>query len=237
MPKPRLFLIPSYLSGDNTPAIIAPIVKEVIENTHYFLVENVRTARRFISSLQLGVDISLLDFKILDKQTNSSEVNTLLSPMNDGHDVGVISEAGLPGIADPGGLAVAAAHRAGHHVVPLPGPNSILLALISSGFNGQQFSFHGYLPIEKNERRHRILQLEKELAKTSYTQVFMETPYRNRNLMSDLLNTLHDNTCLCVAAGISSREEFIKTMSIADWRKSDPPIHKIPTIFSIGFNC
>lgn len=227
-------MIPTYLDEGNDATFIAPIVKEIVRGTRYYLVENVRTARRYISSLKLGLDISELQFELLDKHVGPEKMSALTRPLADGHDMGVLSEAGLPGIADPGTLAVRFAHLHNYRVISLPGPSSIIQALVASGFNGQSFTFHGYLPIDSKKRKDAIRQMNATLNKTGQTQIFMETPYRNDKLFADLTQTLPEDAMLSVAAGISSKQEFIKTLPVRDWKKSKPQLHKIPTIFSMG---
>ena len=229
-----LFLIPSYLSQKNDASFIAPMVSDVLSNTTYFLVENVRTARRFISSLKLDLDISQLHFKVMDKSTDPQSLTSLIKPLLEGHDLGVISEAGLPGLADPGNMAVSWAHKNNIRVIPLPGASSIQMALIASGFNGQQFIFHGYLPIDKKERSQKIKQLESAVNKSGYTQIFMETPFRNDQMISALLSTCRPNMLLSIASDISGKNEFIHTRSVQYWKLTTPKLHKIPTIFSLG---
>lgn len=230
----RLYLIPSYLSENNEASFIAPMVLDVIQNTSYFLVENSRTTRRFISSLKLGLDISKLQFEVMNKLTDSTSIEQLMKPILDGHDLGVISEAGLPGLADPGNVAVGWAHKKGIKVIPLPGASSIQMALIGSGFNGQQFTFHGYLPIDKKEREQKIKRLEIEVNKTGYTQIFMETPFRNDQMVSAIIATGNPNTLLSIASDISGKNELLQTKTIQEWAKATPNLHKIPTVFCLG---
>ncbi|MEQ8907053.1 SAM-dependent methyltransferase [Ekhidna sp.] len=233
MSQGKLFLIPTYLSTDNDASFVSPMVTEVLLNTKFFFVENVRTARRFISSLKAGITIDELDFKILDKKSNWDQMYPLFEPLRNGEDMGVISEAGVPCLADPGNLAVSFAHQTNIQVVPMPGTSSIQMALIASGFNGQKFTFHGYLPIDKNPRQQKIRELEK-LSQTGYTQLFMETPYRNQQLIKDILKTCRPDTLLSVAADISGSNEKIRTQPVSKWQKTDIQIHKIPAIFSFG---
>ena len=234
MSKGSLFLIPTYLSDSNEADFLAPMVLDVVKNTQHYLVENVRTARRFISSLKLGLDISSLQFEVLDKNSSPAQVSRRMEWISQGHDVGVISEAGLPGLADPGSLAVAHAHQNNMRVIPLPGPSSIQTAVIGSGFSGQQFTFHGYLPIQKNDRIKAIKKLEQDLRSTNYTQVFMETPFRNNQLMDDLQIHLSNNTLLSVSSDIFGQAELIKTLPISQWKKEKVDLHKIPTVYCIG---
>jgi 16S rRNA (cytidine1402-2'-O)-methyltransferase len=229
----NLYLIPSYLSNDNEASFISPLVIEIIKDTEHFLVENIRTSRRFISSLKTGLIIEDLHFTILDKKTDRDSLYELFEPLREGKNIGLLSEAGLPCLADPGNLAVTFAHQTSVKVVPLPGSSSIQMALVASGFNGQQFTFHGYLPIDKKSRINRIRELEK-LATKGYTQLFMETPYRNHPLFDDIIRTCNPNTLLSIAANISGSDEMILTQSIEKWKKTDLQIHKIPSIFSFG---
>ncbi|MCL6259216.1 SAM-dependent methyltransferase [Aquiflexum sp. TKW24L] len=227
----KLFLIPTVLAENTADKVISPQVKDTIKNLNYFLVENVRTARRYISSLKLGLKIEELQFEILDKSTKSAELERIMKPIFSGQDVGVMSEAGCPGIADPGSAAAAYAHAKGIKVVPLSGPSSIFLALMGSGFNGQSFAFHGYLPIEKNDRIQAIKNLETESFKNNRTQIFMETPFRNNHLMEDLKSTLNPNTKLCIGKNITGPDEMILTKSVSEWRKIQLDLHKIPVVF------
>ena len=229
----KLFLIPTYLSSNNDASFIAPMVVDIVKNCAHYLVENVRTARRFISSLKTGAMIENLQFFELDKKSSWDDLYPLFEPLRNGQDMAVMSEAGLPCLADPGSLAVTFAHQTGVQVVPLPGASSIQMALISSGFNGQQFTFHGYLPIDKNARKQKIRELEK-LSSSGYTQLFMETPYRNHQLIKDILSVCRQDTLLSIAAGISGAQEKIVTQPINKWKKTDIQIHKIPAVFSFG---
>ncbi|GAB4107659.1 SAM-dependent methyltransferase [Echinicola sediminis] len=236
MKKGKLYLIPNVLAEDTAQEIISPQVKEVIAHTTYYLAENLRTARRYISSLKLGLTIEELDFQVLDKKTRAAKVDLLLQPIFQGHDMGVISEAGCPGIADPGAVAVAYAHQNGIQVVPLSGPSSMFLALMGSGFNGQSFAFHGYLPIDKKARAEAVKNLENESLRFKRTQIFMETPFRNNQLLEDLKQHLHPQTKLCVAKNITGKDEAILTKTIAEWRKTKMDLHKIPTVFVLDGN-
>jgi 16S rRNA (cytidine1402-2'-O)-methyltransferase len=230
----KIFVIPSPISENTQKNVITNEVKETIMTLNVFFVENLRTARRYISSLNLNIDISGLDFFVLDKNTDDQEITKYLEVVLSGTNVGVISEAGCPGIADPGSQLISKAHLHSIQVVPLTGPSSIFLALMSSGFNGQNFTFHGYLPIDRKGRQHKIMNMERDLNQKGYTQIFMETPYRNEKLFEDLLNTLNQNTLLCIACDISGESEFIKTSSIRNWRNSHPDLYKRPAIFLIG---
>ena len=217
-----------------TNPVISEQTKLVIKGLNYFLVENVRSARRYISSLKLGIVIEDLRFEVYDKNTSFEEIIDLLMPVSSGEPGGVISEAGCPGIADPGALAVEAAHQLKIPVVPLAGPSSIFLALMASGMSGQSFSFHGYLPIDKAERKRQIKNLESRALKHQQSQIFMETPYRYDQLFSSILGTCHPNTRLCVATNLTAEDESISTLSIAGWKKAKHTIGKRPTIFILG---
>lgn len=231
MPQGKLFLIPNVLAENTAEEVISPQVKEVIADTKVFLVENLRTARRYISSLKLGVNLEEVHMEILDKNTAPESINRLLQPLFKGADVGIISEAGCPGIADPGALAVSHAHTRGIQVVPLSGPSSMFLALMGSGFSGQSFAFHGYLPIDKKERATALKKLEAESLREKRAQIFMETPFRNNQLLEDLTRTLSPQTKLCIAKNLTAKEELIQTKTIQDWKKSPIDLHKIPTVF------
>ena len=231
MPKGKLFMIPTVLADNTAHWVISPQVQEVISHTKIFLVENPRSARRYISSLKLGINIEELHMEVLDKDTPPEQVSRLMMPLLNGADIGVISEAGCPGIADPGALAVAYAHQKGIQVVPISGPSSMFLALMGSGFSGQSFAFHGYLPIDKKERAMTLKRLEQESLREKRAQLFMETPFRNNQVLDEVLRSCHPQTLLCIACNITSAEEFIKTKTVAEWKTQMPDLHKKPTIF------
>lgn len=231
MAKGKLFLIPNVLAENTAQSVISPQVKEVIAHTKIFLVENLRTARRYISSLKLGVNLEEIHMEILDKDTLPETMSRLMQPLMNGADIGIISEAGCPGIADPGAVAVAFAHHKGIQVVPLSGPSSMFLALMGSGFSGQSFAFHGYLPIDKKDRSAAIKKLEAESLREKRAQIFMETPFRNNQLLEDLLSTLNPNTKLCIAKNITGSDEMILTKTANEWKKLPLDLHKIPTVF------
>ena len=208
--------------------------KEIILGIRHFIVEELRTARRFLKAVEKSIDIDSLTFYEMGKHADVSRFNQYLEPLRKGQSVGVISEAGCPAVADPGADVVAIAQREGLRVVPLVGPSSILLAVMASGFNGQSFSFHGYLPIDAGARTKRLKQLESRSAAEHQTQLFIETPYRNEKLMADLLATCNPQTRLCIAAGLTTEQEYVRSQSIRDWKKNGlPQISKIPTIFAI----
>jgi 16S rRNA (cytidine1402-2'-O)-methyltransferase len=229
----KLYLIPTPLSENSLDKMVTIEMSRVIKSVDYFLAENVRTARRFISSLKLGIKIEDLHFDVLDKKTSDKSIKHLCTPLLKGKDMGVLSEAGCPGIADPGNLAVAFAHQQNIEVIPLVGPSSIFLALMASGFNGQSFVFHGYLPIDKQKRMQAIKSLEKYALNKRQTQIFLETQFRNDQVLNDLLKYCQPYTKLCVAKDVSGASEMIKTQMITEWKKSKPSLHKVPTIFIV----
>ena len=229
----KLYLIPSSLGGESIDDIWPAGHKVIIATFDEFIVENLRTARRFLRSAGYTRNFNEVTFHLLNKHTRPEEISAYLSSALNGNDIGLLSEAGSPCIADPGNEIVSMAHKKGITVVPMPGPSSILLALIASGFNGQQFSFHGYLPIEKAEKIKKIKALEAACWQQNQTQIFMETPFRNNQLMNDLVGTLKDNTLLCVASDLTSAAEFIKAQSIGSWKKEMPDLNKRPSIFLI----
>ncbi|MEJ8597495.1 SAM-dependent methyltransferase [Riemerella anatipestifer] len=230
-----LFLIPAYLSEESPKEYFAPIIKDYILKTDYFFVENEKTARKVIKFFCPEKKQSELKLFLLNKHSEEKDLQEATLLMKQGVDFGLLSEAGLPCIADPGNIMVKWAHQNNIQVVPISGPSSIILALISSGFNGQNFTFNGYLPIDKVERKKQILFLEQQVQKTGYTQIFMETPYRNNQLLEDLCKFLNPNTKLCITANITHpSEELIKTKEIKNWKKEKPDLHKIPAVFVIG---
>ena len=230
-----LFLIPAYLSEESPVEYFAPSIKEYILKTDYFFVENEKTARKVIKFFVPEKKQSELKLFLLDKYSESSDLKEAQKLMKSGQDFGLLSEAGLPCIADPGNLMVKWSHENNIKVIPINGPSSIILALISSGFNGQEFTFHGYLPIDREQKKKQILFLENQVQKSGYSQVFMETPYRNNQLLEDLIKFLNPNTKLCIAANINHpTEEFIKTQKISDWKNKKPELHKIPAVFVLG---
>lgn len=230
-----LFLIPAYLSKESPVEYFAPSIKEYILKTDYFFVENEKTARKVIKFFAPEKKQSELKLFLLDKYSESSDLKEAQKLMKSGQDFGLLSEAGLPCIADPGNLMVKWSHENNIKVIPINGPSSIILALISSGFNGQEFTFHGYLPIDREQKKKQILFLENQVQKSGYSQIFMETPYRNNQLLEDLIKFLNPNTKLCIAANINHpTEEFIKTQKISDWKNKKPELHKIPAVFVLG---
>ena len=230
-----LFLIPAYLSEESPIDYFAPSIKEYILKTDYFFVENEKTARKVIKFFAPEKRQSDLKLFLLDKYSESNDLKDAQKLMKSGQDFGLLSEAGLPCIADPGNLMVKWCHENNVKVIPINGPSSIILALISSGFNGQEFTFNGYLPIDREQKKKQIQFLENQVQKTGYSQIFMETPYRNNQLLEDLIKFLNPNTKLCIAANINHpTEEFIKTLKISDWKNKKPELHKIPAVFVLG---
>lgn len=230
-----LILLPAYLSENSPVEYFSPIIKEYIMKIDHFFVENEKTARKIIKFFAPEKKQSELKLFLLDKYSETTDLKEAQQLMKSGVDFGLLSEAGLPCIADPGNIMVKWAHGNNIKVVPINGPSSIILALISSGFNGQQFTFNGYLPIDKTERKKQIRYLEKQVQETGYTQIFMETPYRNNQLLEDLCQILSPNTQFCVAANINHpEEEYIKSQSVKDWRNTEKDFHKIPAIFILG---
>jgi 16S rRNA (cytidine1402-2'-O)-methyltransferase len=229
-----IYLIPTYLSDSNDLDFVSDMVKNVIRSIDCFLVENARTARRYISSLKLDKNIEELIILELAKSEENLQIEKALKLVLDGKNLGIISEAGLPAIADPGQLMVQKAHQKNIKVSTLPGASSMVLGLVGSGFNGQQYTFHGYLPIDEKEKINSIRHLEKELHRSGYTQLFMETPYRNDKLLKTLLNNLSPSTFLFIGSDLTGKNEFCLTKSVRDWKKEKINIGKIPTIFAIG---
>jgi len=232
-PKENLYLIPTTL-GDNEPLEVLPIsVKKIIEHIDDYIVENEKTARRFIKKVSTNKSQPKLNFSLINKYTIESELPSFLSPCLEGKPVGLMSEAGCPGIADPGADVVKIAHEMDIKVVPLVGPSSILMALMSSGMNGQNFAFNGYLPIDKDERKRALKDLERLSFERNQSQLFIETPYRNNKLIEDAVKALHPNTRFCIACDISLPSEYIKTKTIGGWKKNSEDLHKRPALFII----
>lgn len=231
--KGKLYLIPTRL-GDNPPLEVLPLsIKKIIEQLDDYIVENEKTARRFIKRVVPGKSQPKLNLKILNKYTQESELHSFLNPCLEGISMGIISEAGCPAIADPGADIVSIAHEQDIKVVPLVGPSSILLALMSSGMNGQSFAFNGYLPIDKNERKQKLKVLERRSSELNQSQLFIETPYRNNQMLADLAASLHPNTKVCVACDLTLPSEYIKTQAAKDWKNNTEDLHKRPAIFII----
>ena len=228
----KLYLIPSPIAEGDPAETIPAGTLERLKSLRVFVVEELRTARRYLSAAGLKGHIEELEFHTLNEHTSPAEVMALL-PLLERSDVGLISEAGLPAVADPGASLVALCQQKGIAVVPLVGPSSLMLALMASGLDGQSFAFRGYLPAKTEERRNALRGVEKQSAQFRQTQLFIETPYRNDSLLADMLQTLSPATRLCIAAGIGSPEAFIRTASVEKWRKSIPQIGKVPCVFLI----
>ena len=233
MSKGKLYLIPTPL-GEGDPARVLPAsVLEVIPTLNCFVVEELRTARRFLSAAGLKGHIDELEFHELNEHTKPQEVEAFAKLFEEGRSVGLLSEAGLPAVADPGALLVALCHRHGIEVVPLVGPSSLMLALMASGLNGQSFAFVGYIPAKTEERRAALRTLEKRSASARQTQILIETPYRNDSLMADLLSCLNGHTRVCVAANLTCPDQFIQTRTVAEWKSKPVTIGKRPCVFLI----
>ncbi len=236
----QLILIPNLLGGDDT-SIIAPQVKEIALNLKHYIVESEKSARRYLKKLDRSVDIDAIIWHVLPRpkgkfksRMDRNEMMEMLMEATMGGKIGLISDAGCPAIADPGSMLVAEAHRQGIDVVPLPGPCSITMALMGSGMNGQSFTFHGYLPIDKYERQQAIRRIEGKAKKEYAAQIFMETPYRNQHLLNDILAVAHPDSKLCIATNISLPDQQIVTLHVKEWKNMKPDIHKKPSVFVLG---
>lgn len=227
----NLFLIPTAIADHTQGLVVPPQVLSRLPDIRFFLAEDIRTARRYLGSLKIYEKIEALSFSVLNKDTKEAELQQLFVPVFEGHHLGVLSEAGCPGVADPGAIAVKFAHQNGIKVIPMVGPSAILLSLMASGLNGQQFAFHGYLPIQPKEASKAIRELEKESRTKNQTQVFIETPYRNNNLFNNLLRNLAPETQLCIAVDITGQDEFILTRLVKDWRMQTIELPKNPAVF------
>ncbi|MDL2262264.1 SAM-dependent methyltransferase [Bacteroidales bacterium OttesenSCG-928-I21] len=228
-----LYLIPVTLGDSEIDRVLPPENHQFILKIKHFIVEDVRSARRFLKKVDKNINIDELTFFVLNQHTSEKEISTFLDPMKQHVDMGIISEAGCPAIADPGADVVRLAQEKNYTVVPLVGPSSILLSLMASGFNGQNFAFNGYLPIQPNERAKSLKKLENKVYSENQTQLFIETPYRNMKMLEDILNNCRPETKLCIAADITLESEFIKTKSVRDWKKQKPNIDKKPCMFLI----
>ena len=231
--KGKLYLLPTTL-GENEPLEVMPYsVKTMVELIDHYIVENEKTARRFIKNVSSGKSQASLKIHLLNKFTQVTELPSYLNSCLQGRNIGLLSEAGCPGVADPGAEVVKIAHEKDIQVVPLVGPSSILLALMSSGMNGQSFAFKGYLPIDKSERKSALKNLERISLKENQSQIFIETPYRNNKMLEDIINCLHANTRLCIACDITLPTEYIKTKTVEEWKHVKVDLHKRPAIFII----
>jgi Predicted methyltransferases len=228
-----LYLIPVPLGETSIEKVLPAYNKELILKIKYFIVENIRSARRFLKKTDPSINIDELTFFELNKHTDKQLLSNYLLPISQGFDVGIISEAGCPAIADPGADIVDIAQQKNIKVIPLVGPSSILMSLMASGFNGQSFAFQGYLPMENDERIKKIKQIEQRIYHEDQTQIFIETPFRNIKLVNDLIKTCRPSTKLCIAMNITCEDEFIKTLPIKNWSKHLPDMNKKPCIFLI----
>lgn len=228
-----LYLFPVTLGDTETERSLPSFNNEILSGIKHFIVENIRTARRFLKKTNPDFDIDSLSFYELNEHTAAEDISDYLKPLEDGHPMGILSEAGCPAIADPGAAVVSMAQTKRLKVIPLVGPSSIILSLMASGFNGQNFAFNGYLPVEAHARIKAIKDLEQKVYAENQTQIFIETPYRNDKLMADLLKTCRDNTRLCVAADITCAGESIATCTVRQWKKEKTVIGKTPCIFLI----
>lgn len=226
----RIYLIPVTLGGDDFLKVIPEKVITLTRHLRFFIVEDIRSARRFLRLIDKEFPINDSVFFELNEHTGDADIESYLDPLKKGSDIGLLSEAGLPGIADPGAKIVALAHKKRITVTPLSGPSSILLALVASGMNGQNFTFNGYLPIKPAERTAKLRELEKK-AGEGFTQIFMETPYRNQKMLESVLATCHNDTLLCIAADITLPSEKVRTMRIAEWKKELPSLDDKLVVF------
>ena len=226
-----LYLIPTTLGETDLDRILPAYNNEIVNRLDFFIVEDVRTARRFLKKINPATDIDSKTFYVLNQHTRPEEISGFLKPLSEGREVGVISEAGCPAIADPGADVVSIAQEKGFKVVPLVGPSSILLALMASGFNGQSFAFNGYLPVQPADRTKAIKRLENRAHNEKQSQIFIETPYRNMKMLQDIISVCQPSTRLCIAADITLETEFIHTKTVNDWKKQLPDLNKRPCIF------
>ena len=227
-----LYLIPVTLGDDNISYVLPAEVIAITQKLDTFVVESEKSARHFLSTIKTAKPVRELTLNLLNEHTNDKDISALLAPLLAGHDVGLMSDAGCPGIADPGAKLVELAHQKGIRAIPFVGPSSILLSLMASGLNGQQFAFLGYLPVDKTARNFKLKEIEKRSVSHKETQVFIETPYRNQHMLEAILSTCMPNTRLCVACDISLASEMIVTKTVATWKKSAlPDLHKRPTVF------
>lgn len=228
-----LYLLPVTLGDTPVEKVLPSYNREIILQIRHFIVEDVRSARRFLKKVDRDINIDELTFYSLNKHTSPEAISGYLKPLQEGNSMGVISEAGCPAVADPGADVVAIAQRKNLKVVPLVGPSSIILSVMGSGFNGQSFAFHSYLPIEPGERQKRLKELEQRVYSEHQTQLFIETPYRNNKMLEDILKACRPQTKLCVAANITCEGEYIKTKTVQEWKGHLPDLSKIPCIFLI----
>lgn len=235
MAKGNLYLIPVPLGNEKPEDSLPASTLHIIKTLRCFVVEDIRTARRFLRSAGYTGDFSDITFHILNEHTGQASIPQLLNDTLQGADTGLLSEAGAPCVADPGALLVSEAHNKNIKVVPLNGPSSILLALMASGFNGQQFCFHGYLPVKDPARKNKIREIEAEIYRKNQTQIFIETPYRNLQVLKSLIETCRDDTMLSIACNFGTRDQWITTKPISWWKKNEPAFHKKPAVFLLYY--
>lgn len=228
-------MIPSTL-GEGTPKeMMSPITLTIMASIQHYIVEEIRSARRFLRWMDRECDIDSMTFEIIGKNRGELDLSKILAPISEGKDIGLLSEAGCPGIADPGSKVVAKAHELGMVVVPISGPSSFYMALMASGLNGQQFQFNGYVPKQPKDRAKKLLQMENDMIHHGTTQIFMDAPYRNQHVLDNILQVCRPSTLLCVAADIAQPSEYIKTRTISDWKnKAAPDLRKRPCVFLLG---
>jgi len=236
MIKGHLYLIPTPLGESGFEAGLPSVNHLILEKIDTFIVEELRTARRFLRKAGYTKDFGSVTFHILNEHTADNEASDMLGEAIAGHPVGLLSEAGLPCVADPGNVIVRLAHSKGIKVIPLTGPSSIMLALMASGLNGQNFTFHGYLPVKPEERSRALRELESAASKNNQTQIFIETPYRNLQMLESIVKTCNSSLMLCIAADLTLQTEWIRCMSVGEWKKQKPEIHKRPAVFLLGRN-
>lgn len=234
MQKGKLYLIPNSLGSDDLNRVIPAAVFEVINNIDHYIVENIRTAAKFLKLAGLNKSLQDLTFYVLNTNSKDSDITTFLDEAGNGKDIGLISEAGLPCIADPGSVIVKMAHQKGIQVIPMSGPSSILLALMASGVNGQSFTFHGYLPIDKKARTEKIRELEKKVKNTGQSQIFIEAPHRNDRLLEEILEVCHGEVILSISKNLTMDTEYIASKTVDVWKKDKTILGKEPVIFILG---
>lgn len=234
MSKGTIYMVPTTLGGDHANDVIPENVRLKVIELRVFIVENIKSARRYLRKLDRTFPIDDSTFFILNKKTDPAEIHAFLKPVMNGESIGVLSEAGCPGVADPGASIINAAHEMGIRVQPFTGPSSILLTVMGSGFSGQKFTFHGYLPKDRKDRIRSMKHFESDTFRHGATHLFMDTPFRNMNVLEDLLNELADDTMLCIASNLTQPDENIRTLSVKNWRKHAYDLSKRPTMFAIG---
>ncbi|MFT5779012.1 MAG: 16S rRNA (cytidine1402-2'-O)-methyltransferase [Crocinitomicaceae bacterium] len=234
MAKGTIYMVPTTLGGETIEDVIPENVRKAVIELRYFIVEDIKSARRFLRKADRSFPIDESTFLEVHRRSEPHEIQGFLRHAIDGNSIGVLSDAGCPGIADPGAAVVALAHERNIPVKPLVGPSSILMTIMGSGFSGQEFTFHGYLPKERKDRIYAMKKFEGDVYRTGATHVFMDTPFRNMNVLEDLLNELSDTTMLCIACDLTIHDENIRTMSVKDWRKNAYDLAKKPTMFALG---